>query len=448
MSDTTDSFRHQRPPDDFQKFADDLASSNEPQNLKFEREDWSLFRTIDGLQQRAGVPKALLPRLVLKEVADNALDEPSTTTLAFGEVYKGRYFVKDNGQGIAGTPQDIARLFSINRPMVSTKLLRKPTRGALGNGLRVVAGAVLASEGSLVVTTRNQRITLRPERDGTTTVVSAEQTNEPTTGTRVDIAFGPALPWDDHVLDWAITARKLANHGSRYQGESSTHWYDAAQFRELLYASGQRPVRDLIAHLDGCSGGKAGEITAAAGLARALCNEVTSDQTKQLLMAARSAARTVNPKRLGAVGSEAYPSAAYGLSSGTVSLGSTEPLAEIPYVAEAWAWELPKGKDIRTRLSVCINRTPATGQISAARDKRLIDAFGCGLSHTIGRSPEGRAIHHRAQSHNPVYADHFRRQSPEPRTVPRWHLQRSRSSSPQGPPAEFHRQIAEGCSPR
>ena len=31
------------------------------------------------------------------------------------------------------------------------------------------------------------------------------------------------------------------------------------------------PVRELIAHLDGCTGGKAGEIVAAAGLGRAIC---------------------------------------------------------------------------------------------------------------------------------------------------------------------------------
>ena len=43
--------------------------------------------------------------------------------------------------------------------MVSTKLLRLPSRGALGNGLRVVAGAVLASEGSLVVMARILRET-------------------------------------------------------------------------------------------------------------------------------------------------------------------------------------------------------------------------------------------------------------------------------------------------
>ena len=203
-----------------------LPRSDDGQDLKFEREDWKLFRTVEGLSQRAGVSPSLLPRLVLKELADNALDEPTTTSVEFVETYRGRYVIRDNGAGIPGTPEEIAALFSVRRPMVSTKYRRLPTRGALGNGLRVVAGAVLASEGQLIVTTRNRRITLRPERDGSTSVVGLEQTSEPTTGTSVDIAFGNALPCDDHVLDWAVTARRLAGHGSRYTGESSPHWYD------------------------------------------------------------------------------------------------------------------------------------------------------------------------------------------------------------------------------
>ena len=36
---------------------------------------------------------------------------------------------------------------------------------------------------------------------------------------------------------------------------------------------------------------------------------------------------------------------------------------------------------------VCVNRTPATGKIEAARQKRDIDAFGCGLSDTIAKAP-------------------------------------------------------------
>jgi hypothetical protein len=109
------------------------------------------------------------------------------------------YYVEDNGPGIDGTPEAIARLFSISRPMISTKLFRLPTRGALGNGLRVVAGAVLASEGTLTVTTRNRRIKLRPEADGTTTVIGTKAVNFPV-GTRIEIGFGPALPCDWDVV--------------------------------------------------------------------------------------------------------------------------------------------------------------------------------------------------------------------------------------------------------
>jgi O-acetyl-ADP-ribose deacetylase (regulator of RNase III) len=165
--------------------------------------------------------------------------------------------------------------------MVSTKLLRLPLRGALGNGLRVVAGAVLASSGSLVVITHNKRIVLRPERDGTTTVVNVKAVKFPV-GTRVEISFGPAIPSDEGTLSLANFALRLAgNNGKTYTGKSSPHWYDAPQFHELLDASGNTPVRELIVELDGCSGGKAGEIVAAAGLARALCSSVTGRARQQ-----------------------------------------------------------------------------------------------------------------------------------------------------------------------
>ena len=136
-------------------------------------------------------------RLVLKELADNALD--TETRVAAGEMESG-YFVEDEGPGL--DPHEVARLFSIDRPLVSTKLLRLPTRGALGNGLGVVAGAVLASNGFLTVNTRNVRLELRPERDGSTTVVSRTPCDRPV-GTRVEIGFGPDLPEDEGALVWA-----------------------------------------------------------------------------------------------------------------------------------------------------------------------------------------------------------------------------------------------------
>jgi hypothetical protein len=100
----------------------------------FEREDWTSFRTVEGLQQKAGVPQNKLRRLVLKELTDNALDTGASVRI--GLLPDGGHFIEDKGGGIEGGPEEIARLFSINRPMLSTKLLRLPTRGALGNGLR------------------------------------------------------------------------------------------------------------------------------------------------------------------------------------------------------------------------------------------------------------------------------------------------------------------------
>jgi hypothetical protein len=238
---------------------------------------------------------------------------------------------------------------------------------------------VLASEGALTVLTRNRRIELRPERDGTTTVIGVAPVEFPV-GTRIEIRFGAALPHDDGALTWATLAAHLAQ-GTEYPGKSSPFWYDLGQWQEVLYAAGPRPVRELIANLDGCTGGKAGEIVAAANLSRAPCNAVNGEQAKRLLDAARDAARPVKPERLGSVGPDAFPKAAYAQSSGTVEFGASQP-AEIPFIVETWA-ETAK----LTRLTVCVNRTPITGDVRAAREKRNVNAFGCGLRHTITQAP-------------------------------------------------------------
>jgi hypothetical protein len=354
------------------------ASQPPTENLKFERADWTSFRTVEGLQQKAGVAADKLRGLVLKELTDNALDTGAKARV--GELPDGSYFVEDDGPGIDGSPEQIARLFSIARPMISTKLLRLPTRGALGNGLRVVAGAVLASEGTLTVTTNNRRIKLRPDRDGATVVASTTAVKFPT-GTRVEISIGPAITDDDDALRWSQIAI-LMRDGPTYAGKTSPFWYDVPQFRELLSARGKTPVRELVANLDGCTGGHAGEIVAAAGMSRMLCDDIDRDQAKKLLLAARAGARPVTPHRLGAVGVERFANCAYAITSGTVHFG-TEPRAEIPVVVEAWVCS-----ESRMTLNVCVNRTPVTGDIYASRDKREIDIFGCGLANAVAEAPK------------------------------------------------------------
>ena len=376
---------------DFQKSAEtdgaaarSSADENSPILKMFEREDWTLFRTVEGLQQKAGVPASRLRRLVLKELGDNALDTGAPVRVGrIGDCF----FVEDDGPGLDGSPEDIAALFSIRRPMRSSKLLRLPQRGALGNGLRVVAGAVLASEGSLVVITRNRRIDLQPKADGTTLPVNVTAAGRPT-GTRIEIGFGPDMPDDPKTLAWVKAAQAIAKAGNTYSGATSAWWYDAAHFHELLLASGAQPVRSLVAQLDGCSGGKAGEIVADAGLGRMACNDISRQQAAQLLSMARSQAKPVTAERLGGLGRDCFPNDFYAVERGRVAFGNSKPQADVPFVVEAWAAKLEKpGDDLR--INLYINRTPITGNVNVYRDDdKDLCVFGSGLNNYSQDAPK------------------------------------------------------------
>jgi hypothetical protein len=316
---------------------------------------------------------------VLKELADNALDAGGT--LRVGQLGGGGWYVEDDGPGIPGEPAEIARLFSIRRPLVSSKLLRLPTRGALGNGLRVVAGAVLASDGRLVVETRGHRLQLRPQDNGDT--LAAFESCARTTGTRVEIHLGQVHSGSD-ALAWARNAAELAGRGEVYHGRSSPHWYDGEAFFDLLQAAGSRSVRELIAKLDGCTGAKAGKICRP--LKSRACCSLSRAEAIELLEAAQQQARPVSPQRLGHVGEvEGWPPF-HARGEGTFSHGGIGgPRATIPFVVEAWA---SAERDLYgNSCSMLVNRTPITGTVSLARWQRDLTLNGCGLSTTLRAAP-------------------------------------------------------------
>jgi hypothetical protein len=231
---------------------------------------------------------------------------------------------------------------------------------------------VLASEGKLIITTRNRRIVLRPEVDGSTTVVDVTTGDWPV-GTRVAIEFGAALPADPSALSWARAALEFPGI---YSGKSSPWWYDAASFHELILAHGKQPLRALISELDGCSGGKAGEIIAAAGLHRAACENVTRADASTLLATARQHVRPVPAERLGQIGRNAFLDWSYAHEHGTVDT--------TPFVVEAWAHK--EGSEID--VTMLVNRTPVTGDIKGYRDsEKHICMTGCGLHHYFEDAP-------------------------------------------------------------
>jgi hypothetical protein len=228
-------------------------------------------------------------------------------------------------------------------------------------------------------------MTLRPERDGTTTIVNTDAVSFPK-GTRVEIALGPMLPQDPDALYWARFACLMADQGENYGGRSSAWWYDATQFHELLAASGARPVRELISHLDGCTGTRAGMIVAEADLGRVLCKDVTAQQAHRLLEVAREYSKQVKPERLGFVGPTAFD-CAYARTSGTIVFGSAQPFAEVPFVVEAWSAEIDGGG---TALLAHVNKSTIAASVNAAREKRDIDFFGCGLHHAVAEAPKDK----------------------------------------------------------
>lgn len=354
-------------------------ASSRSSEFTFEREDWTLFRSLSTLSQKAGVPLHLLPKLVLKELADNALDAGGTVRV--GQLQDGGWYVEDDGPGIAGDPADIARLFSIRRPLVSSKLLRLPSRGALGNGLRVAAGAVLASGGRLYVETRGRRLDLRPQDNGDT-LASFEPCLR-STGTRIELHLGEALSSSD-ALAWARGAAHLAGRGETYHGRSSPHWYDGEAFFDLLQGAGNRIVRELVAELDGCTGAKAGRITKA--FRGRTCVILTRTEAVALLDAAQQQARPVSPQRLGHIGEvEGWPSF-HARGEGTFRCGGIGGArATIPFVVEAWASARREGYG--NHCSVLVNRTPITSTVSLSRWQRDLTLNGCGLASTIQAAP-------------------------------------------------------------
>ena len=289
-----------------------------------EREDWALFRSVEGLCQKAGVADLCLRRLVLKELADNALDTGADIRCGVVDSEKNLdlFFIEDDGPGLDGTPEEIASLFSIRRPMRSSKLLRLPQRGALGNGLRVVAGAVLASAGSLVVITRNKRIKLRPQADGSTTVVRRHGGEAPARHAHRDrIWSGLAergrcpVRLGARLLPRSPTMARATTAGPRRSGTTRS------QFHELILAlwiaAAAQPDRTTST---AAAAAKRERSSPPPGSTRASCERVNRQQATRLLAIARKHARPVSPERLGFVGRDAYAEHYYAIERGLALL--------------------------------------------------------------------------------------------------------------------------------
>ena len=332
----------------------------------FVREDWKLFRSMDTLPQKAGVTIEKMGLLVAKELADNALD--SCGNCEVGALGENGFYVKDNGAGI--DIDKLPELFSINRPLMSSKLLRLPTRGAMGNGLRVVCGAVAATDGQIFVSTKGKRYRMIIQTDGKTLAEVIGDYNEE--GTLIEVYLGKSIESD---LSWAQNAIEFSC-GDYYKGKTSGYWYTSEAFYELLQGHDGN-VRDIINQFDGCSGTKTGTIIS--DFKNRKSNTVSFEEADKLLSIIRFNSKKVNPDRLGQIGEiDGY---GYYKSTGKFNFSTSKGNhnAEIPFVVEAWVdYSQKKG------LTVLVNKTPITSDMWVSESKNKLSIYGCGLYEDLG----------------------------------------------------------------
>ncbi|OJJ20947.1 hypothetical protein BKI52_10230 [marine bacterium AO1-C] len=345
-------------------------------DILFTQPDWQLFTNINTLPQQAGVPKHLLPRLIAKELTDNALDVNSSVQVFHPDPEKeGTFVVKNLGQGFAASDNEIADFFSIKRPLTSSKRFRLPTRGALGNGLRVVTATVFCLEGSLKVATNGRILQLTPQNDGTTLAQKIGEFAEE--GTEVHISIPNDYFYYD-TLEWANLALEI-NQGIHYQGKTCAHWYDSDSFYNLCLSTPEQiTVQQFIPYFEGIAKSKVKNLVPQLG--DSFLVNLQREESEVLLEALQQNSKYIPAKKLGVVGAlKDFPGYVKILSEFELKTTRGNQNATIPVVIEAFA----RVNEATDKTRFFVNRTPIISDVDVIYSPKRLTVYGCGLNSNI-----------------------------------------------------------------
>lgn len=329
--------------------------------LLFERPDWLLFLDTSTLPQKAGCQPHELGRVVLKELVDNALDAGASVTL---DTIDHGYIVRDDGPGI--DPAEVPRLFAVNRPLVSSKLKRLPLRGMLGNGLRVVMGAVAAMSGTIAVTTRGHKLTLAVDPTTGATQIERDDLVPAAPGTAVKITLRTFTGKEAEPARLAIA---IAKHGHQYPGPSRPEWYGSGDLHKL-FASVVPETATVGEVLREAFGLDHHDRRRARDLDRQAVAELHTQIKKQI------AGTKID---IGGIGSEAGLGTHYAAVAGIALIEG----AEIPYTVECWAScdRADRGNGFATIDHLLLNRSPSLAHLQASSSPEGLSLHGCGIHY-------------------------------------------------------------------
>jgi hypothetical protein len=299
------------------------------------REDWQDFLDPEGLRRKAGHSDLIL--VAIKELADNAADVGLATV---ERVNSTTVRVTDDGPGL--DPEFVPILFDLRRPLTTSKIWRRANRGALGNGLRVVAGVVAIGGGAISVTSRGVRSTVRIDAHGLSTV--EREAAAAITGTVIEVDFGSPVP--DAAIHFAqpIAGRAYSGqvtHPEWVDGDAMMTICRSAPAKSAAWLAEQFAARQTAFAEDGRLLGSFGRADAAT-LVKALREEA------------------VKVPALTAIGPGLVQDSEYAKASGQVSIGG----AVLPAIVEVWSRaERAEPTDAEIRVDpVIINRTRALAE--------------------------------------------------------------------------------------
>lgn len=310
------------------------------------------FATESELTKQTGQPVENWPLVVVKELADNALDDAEKTGVAPEieiAVTNTSITVADQGSGIA--PATVKAIVDYSFRMSSNAAYVSPTRGQQGNALQILFAmpyVLNGKEGEVLIESRGVahaiRFTTDPVRQ-TPVVSRATSLSAVKNGTRVTVRwpnsprsnlaaadneflslaehygwFNPhlnlnmSLPADDEPTSWEATDPEWSKW--RPSMPTSAHWYDAERLKLLMtayiaHAEDHRTaclsVRDFISLFRGLSGtAKQNAICKAVGVAErtSLADFYQQDiaAAPALLQAMQNHSRPVKARDLGVIG--------------------------------------------------------------------------------------------------------------------------------------------------
>lgn len=301
--------------------------------LTLVQEDWKRFMTPEGLSEKAGVPKHHFKKLIIKELIDNACDVGGGRLRIVDSDVVEFY---DDGPGVP------LEALSIKRSLVSSKHWRLGERGALGNGLRAVMGALYCLGGHLVVHAQGMATQVFVGDDGETNYIDKGETPD----TKVQV-YCEGLGNTSDLLIFKLTEQMTGPVVK--SARAIPEWFDEDAILDIQRSAEGRTVGEIVGQFR-------------TGYEPSNPDDLFTNVNAVELLAQMQEHTLSRTPKVREVGAGLMPEWEHALLRGERK--------GIPYVVEAWAQAVPKGEGKVHVVKLITNRAVSFTDVGAIIEKK------------------------------------------------------------------------------